>query len=225
MTERFRIVVTDVTIYGKLRCVAGWDLDRKCMVRPEPGPGSFWPALVCGRNTTFHPGYVVEFRATKPTTSFPHQTEDWVVRGEASRTDVLSLKEFNNTLLQSQVVGPKGIWAALMKKSGTTAYVLEGVECGSLCAVKISRDKLRLAVKDDAGWKKPRAKLVLGENEIDLSIAAKNLRQAYDREGLDGIKKLTDSSQLHLRLGLARALDHTSGERRCYLQINGIYPV
>jgi hypothetical protein len=31
-----------------LRCVAGWDVNRKIMIRPEPRPAAFWPASYCG---------------------------------------------------------------------------------------------------------------------------------------------------------------------------------
>ena len=77
----YRIVVTEVTLYGRLRCVAGFDLDRGVMIRPEPEPAGFWEAKVCGPNTTFHPGHVVEFRGERPQTALPHNTEDIVVGG------------------------------------------------------------------------------------------------------------------------------------------------
>ena len=32
----YQLLITDVTNCGDLRCVAGWDLDRGKMVRPEP---------------------------------------------------------------------------------------------------------------------------------------------------------------------------------------------
>jgi hypothetical protein len=40
----YRIIVTEVTNYGNLYCVAGWDLEQNAMVRPEPAPASFWDA-------------------------------------------------------------------------------------------------------------------------------------------------------------------------------------
>ena len=224
MARSFAIVVTDVTIYGKLRCVAGWDVKQKVMVRPEPGPGQFWPAYVCGQNTTFHPGHLVTFRAAKPMTLFPHQTEDWVVEGEPTRLGVATAEEFKNVLAESLAVQPSNAFGMMMRTYGTTAYVLEGANCSSLCAGRVSREKLKLTKKTDGEWEKPRAKLNLGHGELDLSIAAKDLRQAFDLGGLDAIREKIDGPNLHVRFGLARAVAHSSGERRCYLQINGIYP-
>jgi hypothetical protein len=225
MAESFEIVVTDVTIYGKLRCVAGWDIKRKQMIRPEPKAGEFWPALVCGRNTTFDPGHLVRFNAEKPITSFPHQSEDWVVKGEPAKRKTLTGEEFKTVLDASLSMGPQKTFGKSLKNHRTSAYVIEGTNCGSLCGMEIDRKDLMLVKKSDGDAEKPRVKLELGGIELDLSIAAKDLRQAFDRDGLKAIKEKIDSSKLHLRLGLARALDHSSGERRCYLQVNGIYPV
>jgi hypothetical protein len=225
MTETIQIVVTDVTIYGKLRCVAGWDIERKRMVRPEPEPGHFWPAYVCGKNTTFHPGHLVDFHAEKPVTSFPHQSEDWVVQGEPTRTEVLNDSKFKMVLQEALAAAPDNTYGNELQMSGTTAYVVEGAKVGSLCGIAIFRDALILRRRTDDNGVRLRAKFEMGGAEVDLSVAAKDLRQAFDREGIKLANEMIASRSIHLRLGLARALDHSSGERRCYLQINGIYPI
>jgi hypothetical protein len=94
--EKFRLLITDLTTYGQLRCIAGWDLDRKRMIRPEPRPGDFWPAAQTGAGTPFCPGAIAVFSAAppKPVTDYPHLTEDHVVEGKIVRADALDAKAF-----------------------------------------------------------------------------------------------------------------------------------
>ena len=76
----YQVLVTDITNFGDLRCVAGWDLDRSKMIRPEPSPGGFWPASKIAPNGPFGLGKVAKFVATEPSraTDYPHRTEDRV---------------------------------------------------------------------------------------------------------------------------------------------------
>jgi hypothetical protein len=85
---QFRILVTDVTRYGTLYCVAGWDLERGSMVRPEPNSANqhdessrFWNAEVAGPGRALDARNVVTFEAEMPPATFPypHASEDRIV--------------------------------------------------------------------------------------------------------------------------------------------------
>jgi len=87
----YEIVVTDVTCYGNLYCVAGWDPGRGHMVRPEP-PGAnaaeaskFWDEERAGVGRIFSAGNVVRFAAMPPPSNFPfpHATEDRILVKES----------------------------------------------------------------------------------------------------------------------------------------------
>jgi hypothetical protein len=81
----YELIITDVTCYGNLYCVAGWDLRNGGMIRPEP-PGAnsaaeasrFWEGQYVGVGKLFAVGNVVRFEATAPPREFPypHATED-----------------------------------------------------------------------------------------------------------------------------------------------------
>jgi hypothetical protein len=84
----YQIVVTDVTCYGSLYCVAGWDLHADCMIRPEPPRANmaseaskFWDGRFAGPGQFFSVGNVVRFDAAPPPANFlfPHATEDRIV--------------------------------------------------------------------------------------------------------------------------------------------------
>jgi hypothetical protein len=100
---KFRLLVTDVTNYGDLRCVAGWDIDRKKMIRPEPHPLGFWQSSAIGPKG-FQRSSIAEFEAQvpSPSTSYPHRTEDRVVVGAVNNTRNLSPNECNEVLEESK---------------------------------------------------------------------------------------------------------------------------
>ena len=84
----YEIIVTDVTCYGSLYCVAGWDRLTGQMIRPEPPgakasnePSRFWNSGYAGPGKTFAVGNVVRVGATGalPDFLFPHATEDRMV--------------------------------------------------------------------------------------------------------------------------------------------------
>jgi hypothetical protein len=222
---KFRIVVTDVTIYGSLRCVAGWDVDRKAMVRPEPSPRGFWQAITCGVNTTFHPGHLVEFQGKKPTTEPPHVREDVVVLGQPHRLGALTRQQFKDALRQSLVASPQAVFGPCLEFSGQKAHVLPGSDCGSLACMELPCVKFRLHVNR---YKKPKlqAMFSLFGKQLDLSVAAKDFKKTFENDGLQATESLIAGARgLHLRLGLARPFAPGGGKPLCYLQINGIHPI
>lgn len=220
----FRIVVTEVTLYGKLRCVAGFDLDSRRMIRPEPGPAEFWPALVCGPNTTFAPGHVVRFNGNQPQTALPHRTEDVVVRGTPWREAKLNREGFRKILGSARDLSPDAVFQGHLRFDGMKAYVSAGAPCGSLAGLELAAADIRLAERKYHDETKLEAVLDLEGHELHLSVAAKDLKQAYQKEGLKASRSLLGNpDRLHVRLGLARPWkDHPN---QCYLQVNGIYPL
>lgn len=218
----FRIVVTEVTLYGKLRCVAGFDLGSRRMIRPEPAAGEFWPAIVCGSNTTFHPGHVVGFEGDQPNTALPHRAEDIVVRGEPRREGVLAPDAFRRVLAGAAVLSPDVVFQGLLRFDGHKAYAPAGADCGSLAGIELRAEDLQLAERRFEGQVKPEAHLPLGGHLLHLAIAAKDIKQAHQRNGLDAARSiLADADRLHMRLGLARPWHEHPDQ--CYLQVNGIY--
>lgn len=226
MAEPYRIVVTEVTLYGRLRCVAGWDMDRKRMIRPEPAPGAFWDARFCGERTTFHPGHVVEFRADQPDTPYPHRTEDRVVLGEPRCRQRLAWPRFLTILEEAEDADLTGMFDGALIIEGHHAFVPEGRQCRSLGGLRVALGNLEVRDVGDAQEPKLRAHLTLLRRDLRLSVAAKDLRQLHVRDGVAAVRaRLADAESLHVRLGLARLWTPDHGTAGCYLQINGVYPL
>jgi hypothetical protein len=217
----YRIVVTEVTLYGRLRCVAGLDLDRGMMIRPEPTAAGFWEAKVCGPNTVFHPGHVVEFGGERPPTALPHNTEDIVVRGHPRRVAVLSTDGFRQALTRAAAFSPEAVFGAHLRFDGDKAYVPSGAPCGSLACQSLDAADFKLfehAYKDEH---KLRAELAIGGRVLHLSVAAKSLKQTFEKEGLAAAQVLAPKAgRAQVRLGLARPFKDYPD--RCYLQVNGL---
>lgn len=217
-------MVTEVTIYRDLRCVAGLELETGRMIRPEPEPGGFWPALLCGENTTFHPGHLVNFHGEAPPTEYPHRTEDIVVRGDPWREAKLTDEQFREHLAKSIVHSPQAVFGQHLEFDNDKAFVRRGAICGSLACIEIGRHDLHLLDATYKGKHTLRASLAVMGVPLQLSVAAKNFKQAHFRDGFQAAKNLLAGAQrYHVRLGLARAWpEHPE---QCYLQINGIHPI
>ncbi len=130
--QRYCVLVTEVTEYGALRCVAGWDLDRQMMVRPEPRPGDFWPAVMTGPTAPFRVGTVVEFlgQSPEPATAYPHFTEDRVVTGLVTPSLVtLSAAELAKTLTATVSASIQDIFGGHVQVARMSAFVAEGTQC------------------------------------------------------------------------------------------------
>ncbi|MDG2527181.1 dual OB domain-containing protein [Caulobacter endophyticus] len=218
----YEIVVTEVTLYGKLRCVAGFDLQRGRMIRPEPSAGDFWPAVFCGPRTIFHPGHVVKFLGATPETPFPHRTEDVVVHGTPDRTAILGEAEFKKVLSRAGGETAAKVFARNLVFEGLKAYVPAGSQCGSLASVNVGAERLRLNDRPYRGEHQLRLAVVVNDRPLSLPVGAKDLKQAFRNDGIEAASKLLPRSGLcQVRLGLARPFD--AAPDRCYLQVNGIH--
>ncbi len=222
----FRVLITDLTDYGDLRCVAGWDLDRQLMIRPEPHPGGFWDQSLCGPNKPYNPGNIVQFQAAlpNPPTEYPHLNEDRVVAGKPLLEKTLSRADFASNLRKVRLVDRAVAFTAPVEISNSKAYIKVGTNHPSLQGLEIRGDQISFF--EDSfmnGPKKPRCLLeVPNRPSISLSLTATDVHQLYKKQGINGLKDLyVGNYDLHVRLGLARGFG--TYPDRCYMQINGIY--
>jgi len=159
---KFRLLITDLTEYGQLRCIAGWDLERGKMIRPEPHPGGFWQATLCGPGKPFAPGNIVSFEgaAPVPKTEYPHLNEDIVVQGAASLDKVLSADKFIEALRQVETVDRSVAFAAPVEIDNAKAFIRTGTKCPSLRGLKIKGDAV-LFIEEKYGDKPPKARCLI----------------------------------------------------------------
>jgi hypothetical protein len=193
------------------------------MIRPEPGPGQFWPAVDTGTERPFIPKNIVAFNAAipEPPTDYPHLTEDRVVAGRVQLESTLEEDEFRRTLARIGTT-VEAIFGANLRINNGKAYVKTGTQCASLGGVNVGRSDVRLFADSFNGKKRPRMLLSTPRFTANMSITATDVRERFRREGINAIDKRFDkSSGLHLRLGLARGF--SKFPNRCYMQINGIY--
>jgi hypothetical protein len=220
----YQVMITEVTLYGKLRCVAGYDLNLDRMVRPEPAAASFWDAVVCGENTTFHPGHIVEFTGNVPATAPPHQTEDVVVTNRPRKVAVMTPADFRAILESTEKFSAGSVFGDCLIIEGVRAYVPAGAACGSLACMVLLAKNLHFHAEEYDGRRTLRATLPVGGQTVQLSVAAKALKQPFLNHGLQApIDLLKGAKRLHVRLGLARPFGAIPD--KCYLQVNGIYPI
>jgi hypothetical protein len=230
----YEIIITDVTCYGILYCVAGWDLERERMIRPEPPSTSasevskFWDSRFAGPGRIFSVGKVVRFQARQPPTDFlfPHATEDRIVD---PGMDPRVVRELNIEQMIAAAAGSisETLEAAfndgLVRASSGKAYVPSGYNGPSLGAVEVRAD--RIVFFEDAyqgGSPKLRARLTIDGTFYDLSVPADVARTRWKAEGLAGLRKDHQKSErVHLRVGLSRPFPAMPNQ--CYAQINGVY--
>jgi hypothetical protein len=195
----YEIIVTDVTCYGSLYCVAGWDRLTGQMIRPEP-PGAkasdessrFWNSGYAGPGKTFAMGNVVRLVATGalPDFLFPHATEDRMV-------------DLNTPMNVLQTLDSQGVVAA----------VAAGVS-----------DSLTAAF-NGALWReekpKLRARVTSAGLIFDLSVPADAARARWKSAGVAALKAdVQASKRVHIRTGLSRPMSSQPNE--CYSQVNGV---
>jgi hypothetical protein len=218
----FRLLVTEVTDYGSsLRCVAGWDVDRNEMIRPEPAAGAFWPASYIGPNGWFEVGALVQFEGYHPVppTSFPHRTEDRVVVGVVQRLDTPTAEQRARWLAASVSPNLAAIFGGHIQVANSRGYVPLHTQCASLGAIEIRPNQL--VISEDGDGRRLRCQLSHGMFGILPTITCSRIRRMYHQLGLPAVlQSFAGANRLHLRIGLARAFD--AHPDRCYIQVNGI---
>lgn len=220
----YRLLVTDITNFGDLRCVAGWDLDRSKMIRPEPFPGGFWHSDKTAPSGPFELGGTVQFAAKKPhpMTEYPHLTEDRVVTGEITVAAPLEDRAAKKLLQSAAFNSLDDLFDSKLVVDGDKAYVPVGAECPSLGGLVVPAK--RVAVESYHNFKgKQRLRLRFRDPNYSL---APNLTstKAYEIHAAGEIDELnmriSKASKLLLRVGLARGFPEVPD--RCYMQINGL---
>lgn len=229
----YEVLITDVTTYGELYCVAGWDLRTKAMVRPEP-PGAnvasevsrFWDGRYAGPGKYFDVGNVVQFEASAPPANFPfpHATEDRLFVKALGQGPLLTL---NNAELVAAVTVSTGIKAAfgngLIRSANGKAYVSKDFKGPSLGALTVAPNKLSLHENTyNPENPKLRAWLKDGLLRYDLAVTSDATRTRWRNAGLKALEAdIAACNQVHVRLGLSRPFPQRPDE--CYAQINGLY--
>jgi len=228
------IVVTDVTCYGQLYCVAGWDRLSDHMIRPEP-PGAnaktessrFWDGRFAGLGKTFSVGNVVRFVAgpALPDFLFPHATEDRIVD---LGTPMVVLNQLTPPQIAQAVA--TGVSAtlnaafdgALVRPSSRKAYVPMGHYGRSLGAIEIAPAEITFFENTfDTNKPKLRARVTSDGNVYDLSVPADATRTRWKVAGLSGLRAdVQASNRIHIRVGLSRPF--LAKPNDCYSQVNGV---
>ncbi|MGN6365893.1 dual OB domain-containing protein [Asticcacaulis taihuensis] len=232
---QYEMVVTDVTAYGPLFCVAGWDVARGKMIRPEPpttnpayNPTRFWDASVAGPGQFFSLGNVVKFEAAlpQPNFPFPHATEDRVLSALGARSVVKKLTPVQLVSTVAASVSPSigDIYnEKLTVASSGKAFVIIGEKVSSLGAIEVnSKNIVFHEDRYDPSKPKLRAYIHDGVRQYDLSITSNDVKSIWNQNGLDGVNaSLGKYSKAHVRIGLSRPFP--AMPEQCYVQINGMY--
>jgi hypothetical protein len=222
---RCKVIITDVTDYNDLHCVAGWDRNAKRMVRPEPAKQSFWAKKYVGPGQLFWPGHVVEFEGDPAGPPYPHATEDVVVKIE-------TLKKVGTAEVPSEVIGSvaeslQALFSHKLVLGLKSAHVPLDVECSSLGAIVVDRKRVTLIErKNEKGQRKLRAYLrdAADGKTLDLSVTSTVHREALLRKGFTAAEDLLPKAgDVHLRIGLARPWPNFP--KHCFVQINGLFAV
>jgi len=222
----YRLFITDITDYGNQRCIAGWDVGRGKMIRPEPAPGSFWPVGAVGPHAQFELGALVEFDACVPKTptGYPHQTEDRVVTGASRRLRILTTSERRQILDETLSANLDDLYEGNLQVENRRGFVPLGVNCRSLGAVEVAAAEVRIFEDTDWGKKRLRCQMQHGGSMIMPTVTSTLIRQRYRDEGIMAVlRQLAPARTLHLRVGLARAFPQKPD--RCYIQVNDIFPI
>jgi hypothetical protein len=218
----YRAIITDVTNYGPLFCVAGWDFDHQAMIRPEPAPASFWDSRFVGENRPFWPGHIVTFEGHKPENQpFRHATEDIIATMRTlTRQEIVPLQNVSAMVAGSVSPDLDQIFRGGMQSNLSSAFVAAGTQCPSLGAIELAREDIKFAEKSFDGKKKLRCWIPYEGRKLNFGITSDALRTIWRKNGLNAIDTSIDYSRVQLRIGLARAMANGNA---CYVQVNGIY--
>jgi hypothetical protein len=230
----YEIIVTDVTCYGSLYCVAGWDRISNRMIRPEPPEANaqdeasrFWNSNYAGPGRLFAVGNVVRFAAADalPNFLFPHATEDRIV-DMGKQLQVLETHD-PAAMVQAVAAGTSGSLTlafdgALIRTGSRKAYVPTGNRGRSLGAIEIlPADITFFEYQWNNEKPKLRARVTSAGQIYDLSVPAEAARARWQSAGLAALKAdVSASTRVHIRTGLSRPMPSKPNE--CYSQLNGV---
>lgn len=232
MTIR-EVIITDVTTYGDLYCVAGWDVDAQVMVRPEPPTAKaaveasrFWSADWAGPGKYFSVGNVVQFEAVAPPNDFPfpHATEDCIFVKAIGNGPIRTLTTTELVASVGTSAGVKAVFGGgLIQAPSGKAYVNKDFRGPSLGAITTATENLRVFENSyDPAKPKLRALLTEGLVTYDVGVTAHAARKRWIDANLDALQAdIAAAEEVHIRLGLSRPFPERPSE--CYVQINGLF--
>lgn len=230
----YNLVVTDVTRYGDLFCVAGWDLENGGMIRPEPSTANavaeasrFWSDQHAGPGKFFSVGNVVHFHAALPPANFPfpHATEDrLVIVGNSAVVGQMTEMQIVQTVAPSISESLKKAFGGQLHRANSgKAHVVAGTKTPSLDAIDIAPASISF-YEDNPLPGKRRLRALVDQNGVkyDFSVPADAARSRFLAGGVAALKADAAASQkIHVRLGLCRPFGAMPDS--CYAQVNGLY--
>lgn len=230
----YNLIITDVTRYGDLFCVAGWDLDRGGMIRPEPSTATavaeasrFWSGQHAGPGKFFAVGNRVRFNAAMPPANFPfpHATEDrLVVLGNSAVTGQMAAAQIVQSVAAGVSASLDDVFGGELHRAHSgKAHVAAGAQTGSLDAIEINPGDIGFYEDSPSpGKRRLRALIDHGGIEYDFSVPADAARVRFLAGGVAALEADAQASQtIHVRLGLCRPF--AAMPNSCYAQVNGLY--
>jgi hypothetical protein len=224
--QKINMLVTDVTKVGDERCVAGWDFEKRRMIRPEPSPGAFWNAALTRAGGVFEAGAIASFtvKSREPSTRYPHRTEDRIVIDDVLRLRAPNQATMLRTLRSIASPNAQNVFSGKLRVENERAFVPLDTECSSLGSINVRNREIELAEDVIEGKKRLRCRMMIGNAVAFPTITAIDLRTLHRMHGFQAVQRRIDRGNiLHLRLGLSRLFTGIHG--RCYLQVNGIYGI
>lgn len=230
----YNLIITDVTCYGELFCVAGWDLDNGGMIRPEPSTANavaeasrFWTEQCVGPSKFFATGNRVCFDAALPPANFPfpHATEDRIlVPGNSSILGQMTAAQIAQSVAPGISTSLNDVFAGELNRAHSgKAYVVAGTQTASLDSIEIDPRTLSF-YEDNPAPGKRRLRALIDQDGIkyDFSVPADAARARLLAGGVAALEADARASQIvHVRLGLSRP--YRAMPNSCYAQINGLY--
>jgi len=219
-----RLLITDLTeMHGGNYCVAGWDLQNHCMVRPLPNGANWTSPLLQQHQVT--PGVTLDVQPTGRGNngSYPHQTEDTSINQH--NIQLVSLGPTNwfgpnapgTSASLDAAFGGALSHNKLWNGAHQGVHVAPGTRTNSLGSIVVPRANLQLF----ENFGKLKAQLNDGVRIYDLAVSSLALKIAWRQSGLRGaVASLPATRNYHVRVGLARAW---GAPPKCYAMLNGVH--
>lgn len=229
----YNLIVTDVTRYNDLFCVAGWDLDNGGMIRPEPQTAKvaaeasrFWTDEHAGPDKLFAVGNVVRFDAALPPADFPfpHATEDRLaILKNCSVVSQMKATEIVSTVAPGVSASLDAAFGGQLHRANSgKSYVVAGAQICSLDAINIAPASISFYEDIYNGKRRLRTRIDHDGVTYDFSVPADAARNRFLAGGVAALEADAAGSQtIHVRLGLSRPFADIPNS--CYAQINGLY--
>lgn len=225
-----QLVITDVTRMREGRvCVAGYDHDGHCVRPVLPPPGIHESSLYCQGRPIVFPFAVVEYDLQNPVPAPPH-TEDW--RYDPTSVSFirrLDEKEKRGVLDKSLCQDVAAIFQVPIL-SDVGHYVMDGQGPRSLGTIRPGRILKAMYEQREGSWKYRLGFIDASDTTYWLTVTDLSWRYYNDFQRGAGhaadeisatLTKKLRSSQVYLRIGLARGWDKYPD--RCFVQLTGIY--